>query len=126
VKEGPCDQSFGIHVAEMAKFPQHVIDMAKRKAEELESFTAATPGGPAAKRRRVDAADEDGDGDGDGDGGAQGDGAKIMLRFLADFAELPLDQLSDDEALARVRALREAAEAHGNPFVQGILAQEGL
>ncbi len=125
MKEGPCDQSFGIHVAEMAKFPQHVIDMAKRKAEELESFTAATPGGPAAKRRRVDAPDA-ADEDGDGDGAAQGDGAKIMLRFLADFAELPLDKLSDDEALARVRALREAAEAHGNPFVQGILAQEGL
>ena len=51
---------------------------------------------------------------------------KIMLRFLADFAELPLDQLSDDEALARVRTLREAAEAHGNPFVQGILAQEAF
>ncbi len=93
--------------------------MAKRKAEELESFTAATPGGPAAKRRRADE-------DGDGDGAAQVDGAKIMLRFLADFAELPLDKLSDEEALARVRALRGAAEAEGNPFVLGILAQEGL
>ena len=112
VREGPCDQSFGIHVAEMARFPQHVIDMAKRKAEELESFTTATPGGGGGgKRRRLDAADEDEGGD-----AVQSAGAKIMLRFLADFAELPLDALPADEAVARVRELRAAAEAHGNPI----------
>lgn len=128
VKEGPCDQSFGIHVAEMAKFPQHVIDMAKRKAAELESFTS-TPG-PVAKRRRLDVAKagEEGsagdDDDGAEDAEAQGEGAKIMLRFLSDFAELPLDALPAEEAVARVRALREAAEAHGNQFVQRVLTQE--
>lgn len=36
VLEGPCLESFGIHVAAMAGFPEDVVREAKRKSDELE------------------------------------------------------------------------------------------
>ena len=38
IKEGVIDRSYGIHVAEMLKFPEEVLSEARQLAEELENF----------------------------------------------------------------------------------------
>jgi len=55
VNDGPCGESFGINIARMAGFPNDVLECAKRKAVELETFTLkADSDKDESKRLRVE------------------------------------------------------------------------
>lgn len=53
VSDGPCAESFGIHIAATADFPTEVIDVAKRKASELEYIGTDTTSAEGQKRHKV-------------------------------------------------------------------------
>eukprot|EP01104_Vermistella_antarctica_P017092 TRINITY_DN5998_c0_g2_i1.p1 TRINITY_DN5998_c0_g2~~TRINITY_DN5998_c0_g2_i1.p1 ORF type:complete len:930 (+),score=265.26 TRINITY_DN5998_c0_g2_i1:162-2951(+) len=125
VKKGSCDQSFGIKVAEMADFPSSVIEHAKRKASELESFEAKTKllqntdniddGGNEDGRKRQRTADDVADGD--------GDNAAEVSKFLRAFRAIPLDQLSEEECRTRVQQWRKEVMATERPAILEMLSQ---
>lgn len=107
VADGACDQSFGIHVAEFCNFPASTVELAKRKAEELEATVmrvarpqeegegAARP----AKRPTLEAA-----------WSSRGRALLEARGFMQKFRALPLTELGPGEALARTRELLKEME----------------
>lgn len=105
VREGACDQSFGVHVAEMAGFPPDVVIAARRKADELE-------GGGAVSKRSSHVSDEQ-----------RAAGWKLLEEFEKELAGLPC--ATPDEvksSLERARVLRKELLAHGNSFVTALVS----
>ncbi|XP_047464338.1 DNA mismatch repair protein Msh2 [Mugil cephalus] len=113
VKPGVCDQSFGIHVAELACFPPAVLAVAKEKAEELEEFQE--PVGkmseqheePEAKRRRTD----------------KQDGEKLIQDFLQKVKSLPVATMTEEEVKVELRRMKQELTAKNNAYIHEILAR---
>ncbi|XP_014768650.1 DNA mismatch repair protein Msh2 [Octopus bimaculoides] len=114
VKHGVCDQSFGIHVAELAHFPKHVIEFAKNKAKELEDFQSVDLQGtdmagddePAVKKRKSE----------------KQEGERIIEDFLKSVKNLPLDTLTNEQLKSEISNLKAGVESKNNLYIKDILS----
>ncbi|KAH9933894.1 DNA mismatch repair protein [Fomitopsis serialis] len=118
VDPGVCDQSFGIHVAELANFPENVVKLAKRKADELEDFNTEKRGEPELPADVVE------------------EGTKIIEELLRTWAantsqedgeDIVMADTDDSVASAQLAQLKKCVEQfrpqiEGNAWVQSVLA----
>lgn len=105
IKPGICDQSFGIHVAKMANFPQDVIEFAKRKQAELEDYQDSLFEGsdnPQKKRKIIQEAEI------------------FIAEFIDKCKNLDLS-LSDAELKDKILTFKEEVLSHKNPYIQMLL-----
>eukprot|EP00916_Digyalum_oweni_P008270 GHVL01013869.1.p1 GENE.GHVL01013869.1~~GHVL01013869.1.p1 ORF type:complete len:372 (-),score=56.60 GHVL01013869.1:2013-3128(-) len=89
VREGSCDQSFGVHVASMAKIPESVVENSKKKSEELEQVDFLS----AAKKQKKFALTNDTTTDIEMD-----DGSEKLDQAIADLGNVVRMVLTDPKA----------------------------
>ena len=112
LKEGACDQSFGIHCAEFSGFPAEALEDARKCAEELERGNEKENNGT----QNVDNTNEE---------DADAYGRKRAMTFLHDFKNIPLPTLAPQEVIERVKRLKTDLEqdAKNSPWLQQLLAE---
>ena len=107
VEPGISDQSFGIHVAELVRFPEKVVNMARRKAEQLEDFST----GHDIKMEDYSREDVE-------------EGSALLKTMLKKWkAQVEAGEMTKDEKMQAMRDLVESDEKlMANKFFQSVKA----
>jgi len=105
VKPGPTDQSFGIHVAELASFPEDVIKIAKAKASELENFDSTEKLVLTEENEEEKA------------------GKEIIQKALEYVAQEPIEELPNEQLQQFISTLKAELFQIGNSYVNSILKE---
>jgi DNA mismatch repair protein MSH2 len=107
VEPGISDQSFGIHVAELVRFPDKVVNMARRKAEELEDFST----GNDVKMEGYSKGDVE-------------EGSVLLKQMLVKWkADIEAGDMTTDEKIQAMKDLVKGDERlMGNKFFQSVKA----
>lgn len=120
VEPGISDKSFGIHVAELVKFPTKIINMAKRKASELQHINAGSDIDPYVNGKRTKCSNSE-----------VSIGVDKLKKILVSWREQCMDpetqscKVSSDEAILTLRNLVDGQyklEVDGDKFIQEILS----
>ena len=115
VRKGACDQSFGIQVAQLAGFPPDVVDMAKRKAAELENFDNNDLLLERLKRQKI------GEGEDKQEDKEIAERDKIISNFLEEFKRIPLNQMDNMLLQQELAKLRQKVEKSDNRALKELL-----
>lgn len=112
VEPGISDQSFGIHVAEVVKFPHKIVSMAKRKASELEGLDQNNDD-PYVSDKRTKCTQEE-----------ITQGSELLKKILKQWrASVDMEVMSSDEAVDKLKELVEEHKVtvEGSKFLQEVL-----
>ncbi|CAL7946134.1 unnamed protein product [Xylocopa violacea] len=106
VKPGICDQSFGIHVAKMANFPEDVIEFAKHKQAELEDYQDSVFEGSDSPQKKQKIIKE----------------AEVLIAEFIEKCRNLDKSLSDTDLKHKILSFKKEVLSHENPYIKTLLA----
>ncbi|OAD54587.1 DNA mismatch repair protein Msh2 [Eufriesea mexicana] len=106
VKPGICDQSFGIHVAKMANFPQDIIEFAKHKQAELEDYQDSVFEGSDNPQKKNKIIKE----------------AEVLIAEFIDKCKNLDKSLSNTELEDKISTFKKEILSRENPYIKTLMA----